>query len=79
MTGLQDNKNLHRLSPIIVRNSDGNRLGDFRVFVEDLFNLARINAEAAGNDHVFLAIHDKDLGKALNVVLLRSDYPFSEM
>jgi hypothetical protein len=49
------------------------------VFVEDLFNLARINAEAAGNDHVFLTIHDKDLGKALNVVLLGSDYPFSEM
>jgi hypothetical protein len=49
------------------------------VFVEDLFNLARTNVEAAGNDHVFLAIHDKNLGKALNLVLLGSDYPFSEM
>jgi len=49
------------------------------VFVEDLFNLARINVEAAGNNHVFLAIQDKDLGKALNVVLLGSDYLFSEM
>ena len=50
----------HRhLAPQAIRQSHHRRLGDLRLFREELLDLARINIESAGDDHIAAPSHQR--------------------
>src|SRR5450759_2423949 len=53
---LQDHVRFYRLSPVLVGDAHGDRFLYLGVLVEDLVDLARVDVEAAGDYHVFLAV-----------------------
>ncbi len=60
-TGFQHHEHLDLLAAFRVGDADGRGLGDFGVFEKDLFDVARVDVVAAGNDHVLFAVHDEKI------------------
>src|SRR3984885_11506698 len=58
--GLQLDEGLRRLAAIVVRNSDDAHFLDRRVLIDGLFDVARIDVEAAAEQHVLGAVDDID-------------------
>src|SRR5215212_1369383 len=54
-------ENLHCFSPVFVGCADGHYLDDLGVLVEHLFDLPRIDLEAARVDDLFLAVNDVEV------------------
>ena len=57
----QHNVYLDRLAPARIRNTDRDGLLHFGVLKQRLFNVSWIDVHAAGDDHVFLAIDDREV------------------
>src|SRR5439155_537093 len=55
---LQDDEGFDRFPAIFIRHTHDRRFFDLRMLEEHFFHLARVNVEAAGDDHVLLAVHD---------------------
>src|SRR5262249_52875934 len=54
--GAQHDVGVQRLSPVVVREPDHRRLVHRRVRVQHLLDLARVDVDAARDDHVLLAV-----------------------
>ena len=57
----QHNVYLDRLAPARIRNTDRDGLLHFGVLKQRLFNVSWIDVHAAGDDHVFLPIDDREV------------------
>src|SRR5207302_5265598 len=51
----------HLFTVLDVRHADGLHVADFRMRVQELFDLARVDVFAAPNDHVLQPAHDVDV------------------
>jgi hypothetical protein len=58
---LERDEGLGGLSAVFVRNAEHDAFAHGRVFVDRLFDHLRIDIEAAGNDHVLLAVDDVEV------------------
>src|SRR5919107_5576749 len=56
-----NHEDLHRLSPVFVWHADGNALDDLGMLVEHLFDIPRIDLEAARVDDLLLAVDDVEV------------------
>ncbi len=58
MALFQNNEDFDVLSALRIRDADAAGFLHLGMLVKDLINIPRVDIEAAGYDHVFLAVHD---------------------
>ena len=51
-SGLRLDRGMHRLAPMVVRNADDGAFGNGGMLRQHRFDVARIDVEAAGDDHL---------------------------
>src|SRR5215469_17096456 len=63
----KDNKCLHRLTPVVIRNSDDGAFVNVRQRHDRGLDFRTIDIEAAGDDHVFLSVHDVNVAVFIQI------------
>ena len=67
LAGVEFDHRLHRLAPLLVGDADDGAVAHRRVGPDHLLDFARVDVEAAADDHVLLAVGDVEVAVGVEV------------